>query len=339
MDSDTSAIAQRLLDAQIEFVLAELSGERLAQVIARDVDDVFAFAETVTMNDIADPDAVRAAGHTLLDAVVGSKVVADLVGALAEAFYDLAASDDYRLGDVVEREPVSALIEKVLSMRQLQDRLLDRFTESPLVASVASRFVTKIIADFLQQNRARAEKVPGMSSLLSLGSSAANRVRSSTVDQFLGDAAGKGAQYALRRTNNTVRELIADAPLHDAAMEMWDLHADEPIGALRGYLSKADLRELAVLVHDLVLSARDTDYAVHVLDAGVDVFFDRYGDEHVATVLAGLGIERDTLVADLQRMLPPVIETALADGWLAEQVRTRLEPFFTSAAVATILQY
>jgi hypothetical protein len=338
MDGDPARVAQRLLEAQVDFVLAELSGERLAQVIARDVDDVLAIAGSLTLRDIADPQDVKLAARTVLDTVLGSAVVEDMTGAVSDALYDLAAGDDYRLGDVVDREPVSALIAKLLAMRQLQDRLLDRLTESPLVATVASRFVTKIVADFLQQNRARAEKLPGMASLFSLGSTAASRVRSTTVDQFLGDAAGRGAQYALRRTNNTVRELLADAPIHGAAMEMWDLHADEPIGALREYLTKADLHELVLLVRDVALSARDSDYAVQVLHTGIDVFFERYGDHDVATLLTELGIERDTVVADLQRLLPPVVEAAKADGRLAAEIRTRLAPFFDSDTVIRILR-
>jgi hypothetical protein len=35
-------VAAQLLDAQVEFVLGELSGKRLSQVIARDVDDLLA---------------------------------------------------------------------------------------------------------------------------------------------------------------------------------------------------------------------------------------------------------------------------------------------------------
>lgn len=333
-------LADQLLDAQVEFVLAELTGERFAEVVARDVDDVLQIAGTLIVKDIVDADAVKETARRLVDQIGGSAIVEDLVGALSDAIYDLTASENYTLGEVVERDPVAELITKLLSMQQLQDRALDRLTESPLVATVASKFVTKIVSDFLQQNRARAEKLPGVSSLFSLGSSAASKVRSvgdRHLDQFLGDAAGKSAQFTLRRTNNTLRELVHDAPLHDAAMEVWDLHADEPISQLREYLSQQDLRELALLVHEIVKTSRNKEYIGHVLDAGIDVFFERYGAHDVASLLPELGIERDDLVADITRFAAPVIEAVVADGVLAAQIRKRLEPFFHSDAVTGLL--
>ena len=135
---DSAVLAQRLLDAQVEFVLAELTGERFAQVVARDVDELLGVAATLRVGAVIDADAVKAAGRLLLDRAGASPVVEDMAGALSDAMYDLAASDEYRLGAVVDRDAVAALVAKALSMRQLQDRALDRLTESPLVAIVAS---------------------------------------------------------------------------------------------------------------------------------------------------------------------------------------------------------
>lgn len=340
MSADAKDLADRLLDAQVEFVLAELTGARFAEVLARDVDDALAVARTLIVADIVDAAQVKVTGRKLVDLIGGSPIVEDMVGALSDAIYDLPASEDDALGEVLDRDRVAALIAKVLSMDTLHDRALERLTESPIVATVASKFVTKIVADFLQQNRARAEKLPGVTSLLSLGTSAASRVRSASdrhLDQFLGDATGKGAQFALRRTNNAIRELIHDPTLQDAAMEMWDLHAGEPISGLRDYLTRQDLRELALIVHEIITTARNTSYAGHLLDACVDVFFERYGSHDVAALLPELGLGRDDLIADLLRFAPPVIEAAKADGVLAAQIRKRLEPFFHSEAVTALL--
>jgi hypothetical protein len=334
----TKDIANQLLDAQVEFVLAEFSGKRLTQVIKRDVTDLLALAEQLTVADVVDPDQVKGAARRLVERVGGSELLEDLVSALSDAIYDLSASEDYNLGEVVERDPVEALVAKVLSMHTLQDRALDRMAESPLVAAVATRFVTKIVGDFLQQNRQMAERLPGAKSLISFGMGAASKVRSATVDQFLGDAAGKSTQFAIRRTNSAMRDLVREAPLQGAAMEIWDLHADEPISDLRGYLSKAELRELAVLVHEIVSSARSTEYTGHLVDECVDVFFERYGDRDLASLLPELGISRDDVLDDALRFVPPLIEAAKQTGRLDALIRARLEPFFASKQVLAILE-
>jgi hypothetical protein len=334
------SLADKLLDAQVRFVLDELTGERFAEVVARDVDDVLAVASTIRLADAVDAASVKATARRLVDSIGASPLIGDMVAALSDAIYDLDASNEYNLGEVVAREPVEALIGKALSMRQLQDRALERMAESPLVATVASKFVTKLVSDFLAQNRARAEKVPGVGSLLKVGSSAANKVKSpfdKQLDQLLGDAAGKGAQAALKRTNKTVKELLHEAPLEGAALELWDLHANEPIADLREYLSKQDLRELALIVHDIVTSARSSDFAGDLIDACVDVFFEKYGAHDLAQLLTDVGISRDDVVEDIRRFAPTVLDAARQEGVLEKLIRARLEPFFHSPAVEALL--
>src|SRR5438445_3577813 len=130
---DPKLLADRLLDAQVEFVLGELTRKRLAQVIARDVDDVLAIAERLTVSDIVDADVVKGALQRAVDRIGGSTLLEDIVTALSDAIYDLSASENYTLGEVVDREPVEALVVKVLSMHTLHDRALDKIAESPLV--------------------------------------------------------------------------------------------------------------------------------------------------------------------------------------------------------------
>jgi hypothetical protein len=335
---DPKELADRLLDAQVEFVLGELSGKRLAQVVARDVDDVLKIAAKLTVADVVDPDLVKGVLQRLVERIGGSTLLEEIVTALSDAIYDLSASENYTLGQVVGRDPVETLIAKVLSMHTLHDRALDQMAESPLVAAVATRFVTKIVGDFLQQNRQMAERLPGAKSLISFGVGAASKVRSATgVDQLLGDAAGKSTQFAIKRTNSAIRDLIHEAPLQGAAMEIWDLHADAPISDLREYLSKQELRDVVVLVHELLTSARSSEYVGELIDECVDVFFEQYGSRDIASLLPDLGISRDNIVDDLRQFLPTLIEAAKADGRLEALVRARLKPFFASKKVQAIL--
>lgn len=337
MDGD---LADRLLEAQVRFVLAEVTGDRLLEVVERDVHDVLALLGPVPVRELVPAEVIKEIGRRLVVELGASSVVSDMVGALADGIYDMGVGDEYLLGDVLDRDAVLALVRHALTLNRLSDRLLDRLTESPLVANIAARFVTKIVGDFMQQNRARAERLPGMSTMLNLGAGAASKVRGVTdrhLDQVLGDAAGRGAAYALKRTNSAIREMLREAPLEQATMQMWDLHADEPIGDLREYLSREELRVLAERTHDVVVSARQTAYAGALVDACVDVFFTEYGDYELARLLDELGISEPNLVADLQRLLPPLIAAADRDGALAGFVRARLEPFFRSDEVRALL--
>ncbi|MFD8250720.1 hypothetical protein [Nocardia sp. NPDC059691] len=336
--SEPREIAERLLEAQVAFLLAEVTGERFAEVVARDTEAVLGVADTLVFRDVVEIDQAKQTVRTVVELIGGSPVLADMVGVFADSIYDhIAANHDYTLGEVVEREPVEALLEKIFGMHQAQERILDRLTESPLVATVASKFVDKLINDFVQANRERAEKIPGVSSLMSLGQSAANRAKKAADGTFVGDLAGKGALFALKRTNNAIREMLRDAPVHAAAMEFWDLHADEPVSGLREYLSRKDLNELVLLCYEIAVTTREKEYFGLLLDECVEVFFTKYGDYTLAAMLPELGLTGDDIVQEILRYGPAVIEGAKREGVLAGLIRERLAPFYTSDEVLAIL--
>src|SRR5438874_544109 len=98
--------AAALLDAQVEFVLHELTGKRLATVIARDVDDVLEIAGKLTVSDVIDAGVVKGVLRGAAERLGGGALIADVALGLADAIYDLPASDDYELRSVVARDPV-----------------------------------------------------------------------------------------------------------------------------------------------------------------------------------------------------------------------------------------
>ncbi|WP_433724821.1 hypothetical protein ACQP0C_28430 [Nocardia sp. CA-129566] len=336
--SEPREIAERLLDAQVDFLLAEVSGDRFTEVVARDVESVIGVADTLIFRDIVEIDQAKETVRTVIDLIGGSPVIADMVGVFADSIYDnIAANNDYTLGQVVEREPVEALLEKIFGMHQAQERILERLTESPLVATVASKFVDKLISDFMEANKQIAGKIPGVSSLISMGQSAAKTAKKATESTFIGDMAGKGAVFALKRTNNAIREMLRDAPVHDAAMEFWDLHADEPVSGLRDYLTQKDLNELVLLCYEIAVTTREKEYFGLLVDECVDVFFTKYGDYTLAAMLPELGLSGDDIAKEILRYGPAVIEGAKRNGVLGKLIRERLEPFYTSDVVLGIL--
>jgi hypothetical protein len=329
-------LAEQLLDAQVEFVVGELTGDRLLEVIARDVKDVLAVADRIVVEDAVSRADVKTIARRYVGVVGESALIELMAVGIADAVYTLAAADDHELGAVIARDDVEALVAKVLGMRPMRDRALQRLTESQVVAIVASWFVNKIITDFVQANADRVERVPGVGQLFGAGRRAAEAVRGQAdrrLGDVLGDIAGQGAQYALRRLTRAIRETMEEAPVHAAAMEIWDLHAGETMSDLRAYLTEDDLRDIVTIIHHIWLTLRNTEYFLAALDAGIDVFFDNYGSFTVGALLAELAIESDPLTVDVQLVVPPAIEAIKGTGLLEELVRARLAPFWESEAV------
>jgi hypothetical protein len=205
---------------------------------------------------------------------------------------------------------------------------------------VASRFVARVVNDVVATNRAVAEKIPGVGSLVSLGAKSAGRMISAAdkqLEQVLGDTAAKGAAFAMRRLNKIVVETLRDPATKDAVLEIFDLYADQPVVRLAQVASQDDVQRIADLVQDIVIAGAPTARVQALVDALIDGFFEVYGDEPVATLLADLDLDRDLLLEHAVALVGPLVDGVRESGDLERLVRDRLAPFYASAEVAAIL--
>jgi len=334
-----SSLADQLLDAQVQFILDQLTGERLAETIARDVDDVLAIAANLRLDAVVDAGEVKRVVRRLLATAPASTAASTLVAAGADVVHT-GPDHTFTLSELIASDHVEILVDELLGMSPFVERALDELTDSPLIATLASRFVGRIVGDVLQANRSVAEKIPGVGSLMSLGTSAATRVIGAAdkqIEQLLGDTAGKGAAFAMRRLNKIVVDTLEDPMLRDAVLQVWEQQSGRPVGGLSHYAGQEDVQRFAALLQEIVVAGATTEPVGNLVDAFIDAFFGQYGEYPVTTLLEELEISRGDLVADLQAFAPTVIAGALQDGRLEKLVRDRLEPFFRSAAVAEIL--
>ncbi|MCW2857894.1 MAG: hypothetical protein JWR52_3509 [Marmoricola sp.] len=333
-------VADRLLDAQIAWLVAQLTGPGVEDRIAAEVDALLKIGANVSVGDLARPDDIKHLARLIAGTVPASTAASTLVATAADVAYD-GPTETFTLADLIDREHVSSLATEVLAMTDLIEKFLDQLTESPLVASLASKFVGRIVNDVVAMNQAVADKIPGVGSLMSFGTSAAGKVLGAAdkqLQQVLGDTAGKGATFAMRRLNKVVVETLKDPTTHDAVLEVFDLYADQPVTRLRDVSTRDDVHRIAGLLQDIVIAGAPTEPVLALLDALVDGFFSVYGDLPASNLVEDLGLTRDDLVAHATAIVPRVLLAAQRSGELEALLRARLEPFFASAEVAAILQ-
>jgi hypothetical protein len=332
-------LADQLLDAQVAWAVDLLTGDQLGDLVARDVDDLLALGGGPRLDAVVDADEVKRVVRRLVATVPSSQAAGELVRS-GTAVVHAGPAEPFSLGEMVSREHVEALVDEVLGATRLAQGALDQLAESPLVATVASRFVGRLVGEVLQANRAVADKVPGLGPLMSFGTGAASRMMGAADKQFeslIGGTAGKGATFAVRRLNKIVLETLQDPTTRDAVMQVWDLYSDQPVGALSGYVTEADAHRFVGVVHEIVAAGATTEQVGAIADAFVDAFFGVYGEYPITTLLEELDVSRDDLVADVQTFAIAALAAAKETGQLEAMVRTRLEPFFRSPAVTAIL--
>ncbi len=333
------SIARTLLDAQVRYHLDRWGGDQLASTVARLAEDVMSAADGHQIAELVDREAIQAIVVRALGTVPGSAAVSGFVELATEVVRD-GPTEPHPLGDLVDREQVEALLDGVLALHPALERAMERLTDSPLVGTMASRFMGRIVGEVLQANKAVADKVPGLGSLMSFGTSAASRVMGAADKQFeglIGETVGKGGTFAVRRLNRIVIETLRDPTTREAALEVWDLIAQEPVAGLGRFATHEEVTGVVDAVHEVVVSTMASDQVARLAEVVVDSFFDRFGGYTPPELLDELDLDREELVADLVRVAPGVVEALRETGDLERMLRVELEPFYTSAEVSALL--
>lgn len=333
------SLADRLLDAQVAYHLDRLAGPRLTATLTRFTEDLLAASEPHPIEDVVDREDVTRVVTRLLAQVPGSPAAGAVVELATQVLYDGPAAS-FPLGDLAGREQVERLLDELIALSPVLESGLDRLTTSPLVGTVASRFMGRIVGEVLQANKAVADRVPGLGSLMSFGTSAASKVMGAADKQFeglIGDTVGKGGAYAVGRLNRIIVETLRDPTTREAVLQVWDRIAAEPAAGLSRGVSREQLDDLVDAVHDLVVTATSGEAARELVEAMVEAFFDRFGGYSPAELLDELELDRAEVLAEVARLAPPVVDALRESGELERIIRAQLAPFYDSAEVRSLL--
>lgn len=340
MTTTAQDLADRLLDAQVAHLRAELTGPEGVALVQAEVRELLVALDDVPVREVVDVSVVQATVRSLLEAVGDSPAVAAVVTELAPLVRDLDVHRDHTLGDVVDRAAVERVVEVLAGSETLREQVLERLGRSPAVSNLALRFVQALVGDAVQQNRERAEKVPGMKSLLGVGDFAARQARGLTpkgIENLVGGAADKGAQAAMDRVSRALVDTFDEAAVRRAAMEVWDLQAEQPVDAFHDLLTDEEMDALLHAGQDAWTDLHRTPWFRGVVDAAVAGFLDRHADHTVGELLDDLGLDHDVVVDAAGRHAPGVLAALDDSGAMEAWLRRRLAPFYASPAALEIL--
>ena len=337
--SPDQTLAHRLLEAQVRFHLDRLTGDELASTVTRLTDHLLDASGRHQLADLVDQDAVKAIVVRVLGTVPGSAAVGAIVE-LATTVAHEGPAEPYPLGELVDRQRLEVFLDELFALHPVLERALERLTDSPLVGTMASRFMGRIVGEVLQANKAVADRVPGLGSLMSFGTSAASKVMGAADKQFealIGDTVGKGGTFAVRRLNRIVLETLRDPTTREAVLQVWDMLAQEPVAGLGRYATLEEVSGVVDAAHDLAVTTLAGEHVAQLGEVVVEAFFERFGGYTPTELLEELELSREEVVSDLVLLAPAVVEALRESGDLERMLRAELEPFYASPEVAALL--
>lgn len=338
MSKKMAAKARQLLDAHVQFVIEQLESDGFADLAQAAVTQGLKTAKTLKLEEAVSRAAIKETVQIYALKLDLHGAMPELVGDLVRQLYSHRVHEETRLGDLVSDEQFREILDKLLEMHELRERLLQETTANPVYAALAGDILFHGIKGYLSQNR-MADSIPGARSMMKLGKTVMSKATPG-LEKSLEDGLRK---YIHKNIKGTLKESerflqdVDDEKIRAALLDLWSRLKHERAALFRRYLSQRDAEEFFVLTYDYWRQLRKTDYIRVLIEAGIDGFFDKYGKTDLATLLKEVGIDQSLLVADALRFAPPAIRLLKKKKVLETYIRQALAPFYESAAAQAIL--
>lgn len=332
--------ATRLLDAHVAYVMEQLQGPALEALLGREIDEAFADARRLTLADAVTPHIIKSTARTYAVEIEPSGAIPELIGDIARALYAHPVHRQTRLRDLLPDGLFDEFLEKFLEMDDLHAWIAHEAVANPVYTALATDVVIEGIRGYVYHGGNRARGIPGIRQASAIG---ANLLRGAlpiieeTVEESLRAYLQRSIGDLLKSSENVLLGLFDREQVRLLATEAWEAVRDRRVADFQEGVSSLDIEEIFVIGYELWRSVRHTAFYGAMIDAGVDAFFDKYGDTTLREILDEMGVTREIALAEGLRYAPHVLDVLRQRGMLEPIVRRHLEGFYASDAVADIL--
>jgi hypothetical protein len=327
--------AQSLLDAQVAFVIDQLTGKTLEPRVQHLVDEVLDLTSKLKLADVVTPTMIKQTAHRYAIHHEIPPAIPELVGEVARQLYQLEIHDANQLFDLLTDEQFRELMKKIVEMKQLRERLIHEAVGNPIYGEMISEVLYHGITDYITKNPL-AKKIPGAQSMMKLGKSVMD-MASPNAEAGIKKYIGQNINASLKQSEKFLIRNLTDEKITRIATDLWSEIKLHKIGVFRNYVSEADIEDFFVIGFEYWQDLRKTDYYREMIDAGIDFFFSKYGKSTLNELLDEMGVSREMIVAEAMHYAPHVIAVLKKKGILEKLVRNQLEPFYQSDAARELL--
>ena len=339
MTASKTSVADALLDAHVQFILDQISGEALQPLIEGELDALLINAKKLKLNDCVTRKMIKDVALAYAADLELGAGIPELVGDVARALYSHDAHEKTSFGDLLTDEHFSDIVDKALELKSLREKIVHEAVASPLYASFASDLLYNGIKGYLAQN-AVTRNIPGAGSMMKLGKAVMSKATpnlEASIEDGLKKYIGQSVKATSKGSASLLLKYADDDTLRDLTQEFWARIKPLKVASLREDISSLDVEEGFVTAYEFWRTLRGTNFYRVMIGAGIDAFFDKYGDATLSDLLDDLGINRNMMLREAMRFAPPVIKALNKKKMIEPVVRRNLARFYQSDAARAIL--
>ncbi|MDX1805131.1 MAG: hypothetical protein R3292_13760 [Alcanivorax sp.] len=327
MSEKKQEIAERLLQGLVSHLSERLSPAQLEPLLASELDYLLERGQRFTLTQLVAVEQVQVTARKYAVQMDISGAIPELVGDMVERFYDHGIQGQRQIAEVVDDGVVEALLDKLLEI-PLSRHSVSWLGRNPVLLAVLAGGAQLGFKTLLHQR---------------LPAGLRHQLAQRLPARWVASLEARLQEWLLQRTEALLSDpyLYRDdnlEQLRELVMVAWDDFSQRPVAELRDLVSSEDIQELFVIVFEFWRELRHSDYFNALLDAGVQAFFDKYGDTTLTDLVAELGISRDMMLDDAMRFAPPIMAVLEQEGLVQEWLHRQLAPYFSSPQALAIIE-
>ena len=334
-------LADRLLDQRVQHELAQFSRDRVLEELGRDLDILLEAADAITLREVVAPDTVKAiiARHTVerdMPAIIPEMAAEFTNHLVSQSFHRQATPSD-----IISRDRIEGFVDELLLLREQRDHLIDRLLEQPVYKDLVANLTFQAIVRYVYEENLLSRRVPGVSSALRFSSRMLNKAVSGLDEVWEKSIKGyisRNVEKFVKESADFLSENLTDDELKASIIDAWDSFSGKSLDKLQSGLGEVEWSEFVVMGYDFWLSFRRSEYFRRCYETVVDRLFEQYGDYRVAALLAEFNVDRETVMTELEAVVPDALDTLHANGVIEAMLRRRLERFYTSDEALDVIR-
>ena len=340
MSDRSTDLASKLLEQHVKHELAALKGAKLRKFFEREVSELLEHAESLTLNRLSSVDRVMGVIQRVVVDMELDAGIAELAAETATAVANAPVQQETTLGDIVNRDQASGVVEELLQLRQQRERMIGEMMAHPVYQELVSSLVYTGLVNYLYEDNLLAKSVPGVGSMMKFGKKMANREvpgLDETFERRIKAWLSDSLPGLIARSEHFLNQALTDDEIRDSVMTAWEALEGRTLAELQEGLGDGEMHAFVGLGYEFWLHFRHTAYFEGCARAVVDHLFAKYGGEPIAVLLADLGVTRELILEELNAHVVPIMDVLREEGYVEAVVRRRLSSFYHSAATRKLL--
>lgn len=320
-----------MLEAHIQFEMQRFNADNLTGTLDEEIAAIFAWLEQVKIQEVVHAAQVSDWITRNVVEMPLSAEVSDFITENVIIAFELLQEDKTRVEEILPRQLFDQAAVSLMGLGALRREVIRQIVASSAYSMLITHVLYHGIKGFVLAENALTKNVPGISSLVRLGEQALNtaalKMEMNIDDQLIAFINGN-IKETVSDSEKFLDEALDDKSMRQLADEIWAANAASEMSKVAGYFDSKAIQGVAEAVQAFWLHYRTTALFHDLVGGVVHSFFRRYGRKSVRAFLTEAGISQAMVAHEVNTFAVPVVEKALASGYLEQSIRRRLSAFY-----------